>query len=141
MARVGPFWAFVLAPIPAALVPSLLSIARRPLAAFLVFLLILWATQLVFGVALRWFLARRGALDWRAQILVGGVMTGLPTAAYLAWALVEPGRITPLIALVIQVFMMVLGAVTGLFHWLLVRGREHDHQKRQLALEQAARFE
>lgn len=141
MARVGPFWAFVLAPIPAALVPALFSIARRPFTTFLVFLLILWAAQLVFGVAFRWFLARRGRLDWRTQILVGGAMTGLPTAAILAWGLVEPGRITPAIALAIQVFMMILGGVTGLFHWLLIRGREHDRRKRQLALEQAARFD
>lgn len=128
MGRMGPFWAFLLAPVPAAFLTFLLGIATPRWFSLPLFLLVLWALQLIVGLPIRWLQACRGEVGLWRHTLAGCVMIGLPSAAYLLWHLVnrEPGNYSG--AMGMQVLMTVLGAMTGASYWALVHRRLRDGQ-------------
>jgi hypothetical protein len=137
----GSFWAFVLAPVPAAFLTVLLGVATPRWFSLPLFLLILWAMQLIVGLPIRWFQVRRGEVDLWRHTLAGCVMIGLPSVTYLLWHLVtaEPGNFSG--ALGMQVLMTVLGAMTGAFYWMLVHRRLRDGQTHLHVEELRARFD
>lgn len=141
MGRMNPFWAFVLAPIPAALLTVLLGIAKPRWFALLLFLPALWTMQLIVGLPIRWLQRRRGEVDLWRHTLAGAVMIGLPSAAFLLWHLIveEPGNFAGVMAM--QILMTILGAMTGASYWLLVRRRLRDGQAHLHAEELRTRFD
>ena len=116
--------AFFLSPIPAAILGAIVSWASggspRPEPVAILYLLLLYAAQLLFGVAIRAFLltTRRGSAT---SFLFGGmVMTGIPSVPYLAWAAARHPESWP-DAIFVLVLWLLLGGLTGLSYWHLAR--------------------
>lgn len=117
---------FFLAPLPAALLAAILGVTigyaqatHRLVALFIFICLLLYATELVFGIAISIFLKRRQMTTLGFYALGGVAMTSIPNAPYTAWSIsighpVSAGlAYFPLIAL--------YGAVTGATFWVVIR--------------------
>ncbi len=116
--------AFLLSPIPAAILGAIVSWASggfpRPLSVAIFYLLQLYAAQLLLGVAVRAFLLKTNRRSATNFIFGGMVMTGIPSAAYLAWAAAQnPDSSSKAVA--VFVLWTFLGALTGLAYWRLAR--------------------
>jgi hypothetical protein len=115
---------FLLAPIPAAILGAFVSWARggfpRPVSVAVFYLVLLYAAQLLFGLAIRTHLLRSQRSSATSFALGGALMTGIPSIVYLAWATTQTpiGSSTAAVVLVLWSF---LGALTGLFYWRLSR--------------------
>jgi len=119
--------AFLLSPIPAAILGAIVSWASggfpRPVSVAIFYLLLLYAAQLLLGVAIRAFLLRTGRRSATSFAFGGMAMTCIPSAAYLAWAAAqEPNSSSR--AVVVLVLWLVLGCLTGLANWRLTRPAE-----------------
>src|SRR5688572_24671581 len=79
--------AFLLAPIPAALLGALVSWAsggfQRPISVAVFYLLLLYAAQLLFGVAIRAYLLRSQRSSAGKFAIGGALMTGIPAVSLL----------------------------------------------------------
>jgi hypothetical protein len=76
--------------------------------------------QLLFGIAIRAVLLKRGRASAAGFLAGGAVMTGVPSAVYLAGAVREnPGPLA--LALAVLLIWTSMGALTGLFYWRLAR--------------------
>lgn len=116
--------AFLLSPVPAAIFGAIVSWASggfpRPISVAVFYLLLLYAAQLLFGVAIRAHLLRSKRSSAASFALGGTAMTGFPSIAYLAWATSQnPDPSSS--AAVVLVLWLLLGAVTGLSYWRLAR--------------------
>jgi peptidoglycan/LPS O-acetylase OafA/YrhL len=116
--------AFVLSPIPAAVLGAVVSWASggfpRPLSVAVFYLLLLYPAQLLFGIALRAVLLRRNRRSASSFVAGGAAMTGIPSSAYLVWATsVNSGPWSS--AVVVFLLWLLLGALTGLTYWRLAR--------------------
>ncbi len=116
--------AFLLSPIPAAILGAFVSWASggfpRPVSIAIFYLLLLYAAQLLFGVAVRAFLLRTNRRLATNYIFGGMAMTGIPSVPYLAWAAAQ--NLNPLwTGVVVLVLWLILGGLTGLAYWRLTR--------------------
>jgi hypothetical protein len=134
------FFAFLTAPIPAAiLLPLILHVralfGSQP-AVFVAAYVLLLGLQVILGIPLRVALARgeRGTL--MAHALIGSAMYGLPSIGMAIWIAIRLGRyydVTP------QVFIaptgyLIAGGVTGGFYWLLAGiGTPAQRQRKRIA--------
>ncbi|RZF64926.1 hypothetical protein EWE75_08670 [Sphingomonas populi] len=116
--------AFLLSPVPAALLGALVSWATggfpRPISIAVFYLLLLYIAQLLFGLAVRAFLInkmRKSPVDFAFG---GAVMTGIPSITYLLWATIQREAHWAQGIEVLAVWL-VLGALTGLSYWRLSR--------------------
>ena len=126
MNRVG---AFFVVPIPAALLGGTVSWASggfpRPLSMILFYLLLLYAAQLLFGLAIRAFLLRAGKATALGFTLGGTAMIAVPAVPYLLWAVGRhPHQLAT--APVLLVLWLLCGAITGLTFWFLTRRKSSD---------------
>jgi hypothetical protein len=117
---------FLLSPIPAAILGAIVSTATggfpRPVSVAVFYLLLLYAAQLLFGIAIRAFLRRTNRRSASSFALGGTAMTGIPTIPYLVWATAQnPASSSS--AAVVLVLWLLLGALTGLSYWRLARPR------------------
>ena len=116
--------AFLLSPIPAAVLGAIVSWASggfpRPISVAVLYLLLLYAAQLLFGVAIRAWLLRSNRWSAASFALGGTAMTGLPSIAYLAWTTAKnPDSSSS--AIIVLIVWLLLGALTGLSYWRLAR--------------------
>lgn len=116
--------AFLLSPLPAAIVGAVVSYASgafpRPVSVAIFYVLLLYGAQLLFGVAVRTFLLRTKRRSATNFVVGGMVMTGIPSVAYLAWAVAQhPGSLSKGVA--VLVLWLLLGGLTGLSYWRLAR--------------------
>jgi len=116
--------AFLLSPIPAAILGAIVSWASggfpRPVSVAIFYLLLLYALQLLFGVAVRAFLLRTNRRSATNFAFGGMVMTGIPSVAYLAWAVARnPDSFSK--GVFVLVLWLLLGGLTGLSYWRLGR--------------------
>ena len=134
------FFAFLAAPIPAAiLLPLILHV--RPLfgtqaAVFAATYVILLGLQVILGIPLRMTLARGERATLMAHALIGSAMYGVPSIGIAIWVAVRMGRffyLTP------QVFIapasyVITGGVTGGLYWLLAGiGTPAQRQRKRIA--------
>ena len=116
--------AFFLAPIPAALLGGTVSWTSggfpRPLSIILFYLLLLYAAQLLFGLAIRAFLLRAGKATALDFTLGGTAMIGLPAVPYMLWAVGQHPH-QHATAPVLLALWLLCGAITGLTFWFLTR--------------------
>jgi hypothetical protein len=118
--------AFLLSPIPAAILGAIVSWASggfpRPVSVAVFYLFQLYAAQLLFGVAIRAYLLRSNRQSAASFALGGTAMTGIPAIAYLAWATVQnPSSASR--AAVVLVLWLLMGALTGLSYWRLAHSK------------------
>lgn len=116
--------AFLLSPVAAAILGAIVSWASggfpRPISVAIFYLLQLYVAQLLFGVAIRAFLLKTNRRSIINFFFGGIVMTGVPSAAYLAWAASQnPNSVSK--AVVVLLLWMLLGGLTGLAYWRLTR--------------------
>ena len=116
--------AFLLSPIPAAVLGAIVSWATggfpRPVSLAIFYLLLLYAVQLLFGIAIRAFLLRSNRLSAASFAFGGAAMTGIPAMGFFAWAMV-PHPDSSVRAVAVLVLWILLGALTGLSYWGLAR--------------------
>jgi hypothetical protein len=124
MNRVG---AFLLAPAPAAAVGAAVSWGSggfpRPVSVFVFYMLVIYAAQLIFGLAIRAFLVRAGRNSATAFALGGTLMIALPALPFVVWAVAEHPHQLAKAPFVLALFLL-MGAVTGASAWLLTRSEE-----------------
>ena len=118
--------AFLLAPVPAAVVGGTVSWATggwpRPVSLMLFYLLLLYAAQLLFGLAIRTFLLRSGNGTALGFALGGALMIALPAVPYVIWGVSRhPHQLAS--APFVLTLWVVMGAITGLTAWFLTRTR------------------
>ena len=116
--------AFLLSPIPAAILGAIVSWASggfpRPVSIAIFYLLLLYAAQLLFGVAVRAFLLRTNRRSAMSYIFGGMAMTSIPSVPYVAWAAAQ--NLNPLwTGIAVLVLWLILGGLTGLAYWRLTR--------------------
>ena len=116
--------AFLLAPIPAAILGAFASWAsrgfQRPISEAVFYLLLLYAAQLLFGVAIRAYLLR-SRRSFAGRFAIGGaLMTGIPAVPYLAWAMTQNPDSSARAATVLVLWLL-LGGLAGLAYWWLAR--------------------
>jgi len=114
--------AFLLAPLPAAILGAIVYKASgdftRFVAIAIVYLLVLYAVQLLFGLAVRAFLLRTGRRAAFHFAIGGTVMTGIPSLPFLAWDVARNAMLWSAATGVLVIWLM-LGTVTGLaYGWL-----------------------
>jgi hypothetical protein len=118
--------AFLLAPVPAAVLGSIVSWSTggypRPFSVILFYLLLFYCVQLVFGLPLRLLLAKRGRDSAMAFGAAGIAMVALPAIPYMAWAMSRPQDAAQTGPIVL-VMWLALGGITGLTYWWLIRNR------------------
>jgi len=119
--------AFFLAPVPAAIVGALVSWASggfpRPVSLAIFYLLLLYGTQIVFGLAICAYLLRTNRRSVMQFGIGGLLMTSIPAAVYLAWATAKhPASAAN--ALFVLALWSALGAMTGLSYWFLAQRRK-----------------
>jgi hypothetical protein len=116
--------AFLLAPIPAAALGAIVSWASggfpRPASVAIFYLLLLYAAQLLFGVAIHAYLLRTNRRSAAGFTIGGTFMTAIPTIPYMAWAITTDLGPTST-GFVVLVLWLLLGALTGLTYWWLTR--------------------
>ena len=116
--------AFLLSPIPAAILGSVASWASggfpRPVSVAVLYLLLLYGLQLLFGVAIRAYLLKAHRSSAATFAVGGALMTGTPAVAYLAWAMTQNLHSSSN-AVVVLVLWLLLGAMTGVAYWWLAR--------------------
>jgi hypothetical protein len=116
--------AFVLSPIPPAILGAIVSWASggfpRPISVAVFYVLLLYAAQLLFGIAIRAYLLRSHRWSAASFAVGGTVMTGTPAVPYLAWVITQDPQSSARAAAVL-VLWLVLGATTGLAYWWLAR--------------------
>jgi hypothetical protein len=124
MNRVG---AFLLAPVPAAIVGAAVSWGSggfpRPVSIFVFYLLVIYAAQLLFGLAIRAFLLRTGRSSATAFALGGTLMIALPAVPFVVWATAEHPHQLAKAPFVLALFLL-MGAITGASAWLLTQPKE-----------------
>lgn len=119
--------AFFLAPVPAAIVGAIVSWASggfpRPVPVAIFYLLLLYGTQIVFGLAICAYLLRTNRRSLMQFGIGGLLMTSIPAALYLTWATAKhPSPAAN--ALFVFALWSVLGAMTGLSYWFLAQWRK-----------------
>lgn len=119
-----PAGAFFLAPLPAAILGAFVSWASgghpRPVSVAVFYLLLLYAAQLAFGLAIRAFLLKRRKRAAESFALGGAVMVALPAVPYVARGVtLRPDSLGT--GIVLLFLWILMGAMTGISHWLLVR--------------------
>lgn len=119
--------AFSLAPVPASAVGAAVSWTSggwpRPDTVFLFYMLLIYAAQLLFGLAIRAWLLRRGRASATGFALGGVLMIALPAVPYLVWAVQKhPHQLAA--APMILALWLIMGGATGLSAWYLTRLRE-----------------
>jgi len=118
--------AFLLAPIPAAVVGSIVSWSTggypRPFSVILFYLLLFYCAQLLFGIPLRLLLAKRGRDSAMAFGAAGIAMVALPAIPYMAWAM-SRDQDAAQTGLIVLVMWLAFGGITGLTYWRLIRHR------------------
>jgi hypothetical protein len=116
--------AFFLAPLPAAVLGGIVSGLSgghpRPVSVALFYLLLLYGAQLLFGIAIRLFLLRRGVRRASAFALGGTLMVAVPAIPYVAWAAVVHAYPLPY-PVALLLLWLVMGGATGLAYWFIVR--------------------
>jgi len=134
------FFAFLIAPIPAAiLLPLILHV--RPLfgsqaAAFAATYVILLGLQVILGIPLRLTLARGERATLMAHALIGSAMYGVPSIGIAIWMAIRLGRYYDLTAQVIigPASYVIAGGVTGGLYWLLAGiGTPAQRQRKRIA--------
>lgn len=134
------FFAFLIAPIPAAiLLPLILHV--RPLfgsqaAAFAATYVILLGLQVILGIPLRLTLARGERATLMAHALIGSAMYGVPSIGIAIWMAIRLGRYFDLTAQVIigPASYVIAGGVTGGLYWLLAGiGTPAQRQRKRIA--------
>jgi len=134
------FFAFLTAPVPAAILLPLILHVRTPLgsqaAVFAATYAILLGLQVILGIPLRVTLARGERATLLAHALIGSAMYGLPSIGIAIWIAIRLGRyydVTP------QVFIapagyLIAGGVTGGIYWLLAGvGTPAQRQRQRIA--------
>jgi hypothetical protein len=140
-----PFWAFLIAPIPAAALMPMIDASEfaihAPVAAFVLFYVLFLAMQTVFGLPLRWLLLRGGRSPLAVHIVAGTMMTALPTSIYGVWAILGAGRST--LAQIATAVMMLaaMGAVTGVVQWLFTTLDTPEKRHRREMADLRTRFD
>lgn len=116
--------AFAIAPLPAALLGSVVSWAAsafaRPVAVFVFYLLLLYAVQALIGYAIQRLLRRAGRTRLWHFAAGGTAMVALPAAPYLAWV-ARQMPYSPKQVAALFVLWLFVGALTGAVYWLLAR--------------------
>jgi hypothetical protein len=116
--------AFLLSPIPAAILGATVSWVSggfpRPVSVAIFYLLLLYAAQLLLGVAIRAVLLRTNRRSAMSFVFGGMAMTGIPSVAYLAWAAAQNSSSSSR-AMVVLVLWLFLGCLTGFAYWRLTR--------------------
>jgi hypothetical protein len=138
------FLAFLVAPLPAAILLGLLAglhfgvfLLVRGVAALIV---IAWLLQILPGIQIAVMLNRWRARSWWSYALAGAATYVLPAASYLLWRLYHPS--IGLIAILVCTFLIVmLGAVTGVTFWLVMRPALHRTKAQMQIDELRAQFE
>jgi hypothetical protein len=117
---------FFLAPIPGGIVAAgfgatvgYAQVAHRIIALFLFICLMLYATQLVFGIAIRAFLRRRNLATIGAYALGGLAMTSIPNLPYTAWSMSLGHPLTA--ASAYFALIALYGSITGISYWSIMR--------------------
>lgn len=117
------FGAFLLAPFPAAVLGAAISFFTggfpRPVSVLLFYLLIFYAAQLLFGIAIRLWLRRRSSTAAGSFALGGLLMIALPAIPYLGWAATLKGQYAS--AIYFMALLLACGALIGLTYWWLTR--------------------
>jgi peptidoglycan/LPS O-acetylase OafA/YrhL len=124
MNRVG---AFLLAPVPAAFAGAAVSWGSggvsRPDALFLFYMLLLYAAQLLFGLAIGAWLLRTGRASALSFALGGVLMIALPAVPYVIWGVTQhPHQLAT--APIILTIWLLMGGITGLTASVLTRPKE-----------------
>jgi heme A synthase len=116
--------AFFLAPVPAAIIGALVSWASggfpRPVSVAIFYLLLLYGTQIIFGLAICAYLLRTNRRSVMQFGIGGLLMTSIPAALYLAWATAKHSA-PAANALFVFALWSALGALTGLCYWFLAQ--------------------
>jgi heme A synthase len=116
--------AFFLAPVPAAIIGALVSWASggfpRPVSVAIFYLLLLYGTQIIFGLAICAYLLRTNRRSVMQFGIGGLLMTSIPAALYLAWATAKHSG-PAANALFVFALWSALGALTGLCYWFLAQ--------------------
>ena len=118
--------AFFLAPVPAAIVGALVSWVSggfpRPVSVAIFYLLLLYGTQIIFGLAICAYLQRTNRQSLMGFAIGGLLMTSIPAALYLVWATAKhPAPAAS--AFFVFALWSALGAITGLCYCFLARRR------------------
>lgn len=119
--------AFVVAPVPAAVVGGTVAwtsgSAPRLDAVIFFYLLLLYAFQLLFGLALVALLVRAGKAGAIGFTLAGIAMVAIPAVPYILWSVARHPDLGALAPNVLGLWLA-MGALDGLAVWLLTgRGR------------------
>jgi len=114
--------AFFLAPMPAAIVGALVSWVSggfpRPVPLAIFYLLLLYGAQIILGLGIRAYLLRTDRRSLVEFTIGGLLMTSVPAAPYLVWAMAKHPAPTAT-ALFVFALWSALGAMTGLCYWFL----------------------
>lgn len=121
MNRIG---AFFLAPLPAAAIGASVSWASggwpRLDTLFVGYTLVIYAAQLLFGLAIAALLLRKGRGSPGGFALGGALMIALPAVPYLFWS-VDRNPHQQALAPTLLALWLLMGALTGLTAWCLIR--------------------
>ncbi len=122
-------FAFYLSPMPAAAVFAPVigggMLSQDPVGAFFILLILLWVTQTVLAIPLRWARMRRGwAPSPLGDTLIGLVATAAPAIGFVAWLFaIYHWRYGPVLPGLGIAIMVAMGAMTGLTYWFLCHRR------------------
>jgi hypothetical protein len=113
--------------VPAAVVGATVSWTSggwpRPATVFLGYILLIYAAQILFGLAIRAVLLRRGRKSAPHFALGGVVMIAVPAVPYVVWGVSEhPHQLAT--APVVLTLWLVMGGITGLVAWCLTESEE-----------------
>lgn len=127
MNRVG---AFLLAPVPAAIFGASVSWVSggwpRPVSIFVLYLLLIYAAQLLFGLAIGRFLLRKGRRSALGFALAGVLMIAVPAVPYVLWAAARnPDQLAS--APLVLALWLLMGGITGFTAWLLTQAGHGRH--------------
>jgi hypothetical protein len=115
---------FVLVPLPAAALGGFVSWVTgahpRLLSVAVFYLLQLYALQLVFGLAIYAWLRRTGRKSITSFTLGGLVMVAIVAVPYVVWAMGKAENTLGQTGVVLGLWL-VLGAITGVMAWVLLR--------------------
>jgi hypothetical protein len=125
--KVNRAGAFFLAPVPAAVVGAAVSWTSggwpRPDTVFVAYMLLIYAAQLLFGLAIRAVLLRTGRKSALGFALGGVVMIAVPAVPYVLWGVAKhPHQLAS--APIVLALWLVMGGITGLAAWYLTEANE-----------------
>lgn len=123
--------AFLLTPFPAAVLGTAISFLSggfpRPVSVLLLYLILFYPAQLLFGIPIRRWLLRRRRTTAVDFALGGTVMIAIPAIPYLAWATSRNGN--PAVAVTLLFLWLICGGIAGLTYWWLARP-DTTHRRR-----------